>query len=79
MSWFTESNRWKHFVLMIPVSFVFTILCALGCTSGMEFKDVQYSKYNWKSWDWLDWLCGVLGGIVGQALQVGLFFLIYGK
>ena len=39
MSWFTESNRWKHFVYAIPVGYVFTILCVLGLATGMEFKD----------------------------------------
>lgn len=31
----------KHFGLAIPIGMVFTILCVLGCASGMEFKDRQ--------------------------------------
>lgn len=37
--WLKESNRWKHLLFAIPIGFVFTILCVLGCASGMEFKD----------------------------------------
>lgn len=60
---------------MIPVAFVFTILCALGCASGMEFKDAECGK-KWKNWDWIDWLCGMAGGVIGQALQIGLILLL---
>jgi hypothetical protein len=38
----------------------------------MEFKDKQYGN----RWDWLDFLATVLGGIVGQALQVLIIYLI---
>ena len=66
MSWFTESNRWKHFVYAIPVGYVFTILCVLGLATGMEFKDKLWGgKY-----DWIDWIATMLGGIIGQALQI---------
>ena len=72
MSWLSESNRWKHLLLAIPVGFVFTILCVLGVASGMEFKDRQWGG----SWDWLDWLATMLGGIIGQALQIGLILIL---
>ena len=32
----------------------------------MEFKDKQWGG----KWDWGDWLCTMLGGLVGQAVQV---------
>jgi hypothetical protein len=73
MSWITESNRMKHFLYAIPLGLVFTILCVLGCASGMEFKDRAWGG----QWDWLDWLATMLGGLVGQAVQVGLIVLIY--
>lgn len=72
MSWITESNRWKHFLFAIPIGLVFTILCVLGCASGMEFKDYQYGN----KWDWLDWLATMLGGAIGQALQLLVIMLI---
>ena len=72
MSWFTESNRWKHFVYAIPVGYVFTILCVLGLATGMEFKDKLWGgKY-----DWIDWLATMLGGLIGQALQILTIYLM---
>ena len=72
MSWFTESNRWKHFVYAIPVGYVFTILCVLGLATGMEFKDKLWGgKY-----DWIDWLATMLGGLIGQDLQILTIYLI---
>ena len=73
MGIFTESNRWKHFVFAIPVAFIFTVFCALGCAAGMEFKDKQWGG----KWDWLDFLATCIGGIIGQAVQLGIIYLIY--
>lgn len=67
-----KSNRMQHFLYAIPVGAIFTILCVLGLASGMEFKDKAYSNY----WDWLDWLATMLGGLVGQLIQIGLILLI---
>ena len=72
MFWMCESNRMQHFLYAIPVGAVFTILCVLGLASGMEFKDKAYSNY----WDWLDWLATMLGGLIGQLIQIGLILLI---
>ena len=72
MSWFTESNRWKHFVYAIPVGYIFTILCVLGLATGMEFKDKLWGG----EYDWIDWLATMLGGLIGQALQILTIYLI---
>lgn len=64
--WLTESNRQKHFLYAIPIGFLFTILCVLGVASGLEFKDKQYGN----QWDWLDWIATMLGGLVGQLIQI---------
>lgn len=72
MSWFTESNRWKHFVYAIPVGYVFTILCVLGLATGMEFKDKLWGG----EYDWIDWLATMLGGLIGQTLQILTIYLI---
>ena len=69
---FKESNRYKHFWCAIPIGFIFTILCVIGCAGGMEFKDKQYSNY----WDWKDFGFTVLGGLVGQILQIILIFIL---
>lgn len=72
-SWLEESDRDKHFAYAIPIGFIFTILCVLGVASALEFKDLQYSKY----WDWKDWSATMLGGLVGQLMQIGLISLFY--
>ena len=64
--WLTESNRQKHFLYAIPIGLLFTILCVLGVASGMEFKDKQYGN----QWDWLDWIATILGGLIGQLIQI---------
>lgn len=64
--WMLESNRMKHFLYAIPCSFLLTLLFVLGLACGMEFKDKMYED----NWDWLDWSATMLGGIIGQALQI---------
>ena len=70
--WITESNRPKHFKYGILVGLVFTELCVLGVASGMEFKDKQYGG----SWDWLDWSATMLGGLIGQLIQLEIIWYI---
>lgn len=71
--WLNESNRMKHFAYAIPSGFVGTELFVLGLAVGMEFKDRMYGG----RFDWLDIAATVLGGIVGQLLQVALIILLY--
>lgn len=60
----------------MPCALFFTILFVVGLASGMEFKDKQYgNKWDWL--DWLDWLATVLGGLVGQSLQILFIWLIF--
>lgn len=70
--WLKESNREKHFLYAIPIGFVFTILCVIGIATGLEFKDKQYGN----RWDWKDWWATILGGIIGQIIQVVLILII---
>lgn len=70
--WLKESNRPKHFLFAIPIGFVFTILAVLGVASGMEFKDRAWGG----RWDWLDWAATMLGGLIGQILQIVIILLI---
>lgn len=72
MSWITESNRMKHLLYAIPIGLVFTILAVLGCAFGMEFKDKQYGG----KFDWLDIAATMLGGLIGQILQIVIILLI---
>lgn len=70
--WLKESNRQKHFLYAIPIGFVFTILCVIGIAFGLEFKDKQYGN----KFDYLDILATLLGGIIGQILQIVLILII---
>lgn len=70
--WLKESNRPKHLLYAIPIGLVFTILAVLGCAFGMEFKDKQYGG----KFDWLDIAATMIGGAIGQLLQVIIILLI---
>jgi hypothetical protein len=39
---------------------------------GMEFKDRAYGG----KWDWLDLLATILGGVLGQMLQILLIYAL---
>ena len=67
-----RSNRNKHFLYAIPIGVVLTILCVIGLASGLEFKDKLYGN----KWDWLDWLATILGGLIGQIIQISIIYLI---
>ena len=71
MALFEDKTRWQHFGWAIPIGAVLTSLCVLGVASGMEFKDRQWGG----RWDWLDWLCTMLGGLVGQVVQIAIIYL----
>jgi hypothetical protein len=71
--WLIESNRLKHFCYAIPIGMIFTILCVLGVASGLEFKDKEYGN----KWDWLDWIATILGGIVGQIIQILIIIILF--
>lgn len=70
--WFKESNRDKHFLYAIPCGLIGTELFVAGLATGMEFKDKLYCN----KWDWIDWLMTMAGGLIGQAVQVGIIYAI---
>ena len=72
MSWLKESNRLKHLIYAIPAAFLGSILFAAGLAFGMEFKDKQYGN----KFDWLDLLATIIGGIIGQLLQIILIYSV---
>lgn len=70
--WLKESNRTKHLLYAIPSAFIGTILFVAGLTLGMEFKDKQYGN----KFDWLDIAATLIGGAIGQILQILLIIII---
>ena len=70
-NWLKQSNRPKHLLYAIPIGLVFTILAVLGCAFGMEFKDKQYGG----KFDWLDIAATMIGGLIGQLLQIILIMV----
>ncbi|MCQ2298742.1 MAG: hypothetical protein MJZ81_01260 [Bacteroidales bacterium] len=86
MEWMKESNRMKHLVGVLAVSAVGTLLMGLGCIGGMEFKDCHHSgdnakrplrEWDWSAWDWKDVWAGVIGGVLGQVLQLMVVMVIW--
>jgi hypothetical protein len=69
--WLKESNRPKHLLYAIPAAFVGTILFSTGLAFGMEFKDKQWGG----KFDRLDIAATEIGGLIGQALQIGVISL----
>ena len=70
--WLKERNRQKHLLYAIPIGLVFTILAVLGCAFGMEFKDKEYGN----KFDWLDIAATMIGGAIGQLLQIIIILII---
>ena len=69
---FKQSNRPKHLLYAIPAAFIGTILFSTGLAFGMEFKDKQYGG----KFDWLDIAATMIGGLIGQALQLIVIFIL---
>ena len=70
--WLKESNRPEHLLYAIPIGLIFTILAVIGCAFGMEFKDREYSN----KFDWLDIAATMIGGAIGQLLQIIIILII---
>lgn len=70
--WLRESNRLKHLGYAISCGILGTILFVAGLALGMEFKDKQWGG----KWDWLDIVATLIGGIIGQLIQILIIMLI---
>lgn len=72
MSWFTESNRWKHllggFVLgLLSLGDWYTaLLSGLAVSSTLELKDKLWGG----KWDWIDWVTTVAGTAIGFLVSL---------
>lgn len=70
-NWFTESNRYKHFIggAIIGLgsdSFYCAGYAGIGVASALEFKDKSWGG----KWDWLDWGCTVVGVALGYGIRL---------
>lgn len=71
--WLKESNRIKHLIYAIPVGILGTILAVVGVAVGLEFKDKQYGG----KFDYLDILATIIGGSIGQIIQIFLLKYLF--
>ena len=85
MSWLKESNRAYHVGIGFGCAIIGTIIGAAIAAVCLEGKDCQgdadnagkpVHEWTWSAWDWKDFLATLIGGFVGQAVQVGVILLI---
>ena len=72
MSWFTESNRDKHFFGGFLLGLFINFWFAIGVGWGMEFKDEQYGN----KFDLLDFTMTSIGGLIGYIIKIFIINLI---
>lgn len=78
MKWFSESNRWRHFLGGVAIGILSnTPYCAalagIGVAGALEFKDKQHNC----KWDWIDFSCTVAGVAIGYAIRYGSLILLW--
>lgn len=66
MTWIEESNRPQHLYGGFVAGVLLTVLFAAGLAFGMEFKDKQHGG----EFDCLDITATLIGGVVGQVVQI---------
>ena len=69
---FNDTSRWLHFWWGVGIAITLTIVASVVAATTAEYKD----KAHGGKWDWRDWLCTVLGGLLGQAVQVLIVCII---
>ena len=70
--WLKESNRPDHIKYGLLSALVGTLIFTTGLAIGMEFKDKQYGN----KFDWLDIAATMIGGAIGQLLQIIIILII---
>ena len=83
--WLTKSNRPYHLKIGFWSAFFGTIIGSIEVGIALEGKDCQHDpdnagkpirEWTWKSWDWKDFWATMLGGVMGQTVQIGVILLI---
>lgn len=73
MNVFGDETRGQHFRVGVALGLIFTVLCVLGAMSAAEFKDRAHGG----KWDWSDWGWGMVGGVLGQIVQLLIIWAIW--
>lgn len=86
MNWIEESNRTYHVLIGFVAAIFGTIIGAIEVGLAMEGKDCQgdpmnqsvpFRRWTWRRWDWLDFLATVMGGVVGQIVQLVIMWVVW--
>lgn len=74
LQWWKASNRWKHFLFVIPLGAVCGAPFTTGVGLGMEIKDHLYGGRA----DFADFALTAVGGVIGHGvmLVLGLDYVI---
>lgn len=74
LQWWKASNRWKHFLLAIPLGAVCGAHFTTGVGLGMEIKDHLYGGKA----DFVDFALTAVGGLIGHGAMrlIGLDYVI---
>lgn len=65
ISWFKQSNRWKHLLYGFLVALIAGFAFTCGAAAGVEFKDRAWGG----KWDWIDFGLTVAGALAGAAIR----------
>lgn len=72
MKWLIESNRPKHIVYGFIGALVGTIFLSLGLAIGKEYSDKIWGG----KFDWLDISATLIGGVIGQIVQLPILITL---
>ena len=76
MNFFKElisDNHWKYLLLSLFGSIFFTF----GFSVGMNFTSEYKNKLQNIPWNWKNIGFGLLGGFIGQLLEILLIYLLF--
>ena len=72
MNWMKESNRPRHVLYGFIGALIGTLLFAVGLAIGKEYGDKTWGG----RFDWFDLWATLIGGIIGQIVQLLIVWII---